>query len=171
MDYKARIVRMWLALAILTALGLWNPSCWLAACPAMAMMIAAKSRCCCCTCQHCEDSVAACEYQIDVSGLVGEGGCVGLCPDYTVVVSRTSACLYSNSNPVLCAGFIISLRFQLLGTDYFARVDVDGNGASWRKNYGSTKPNCDALVGESIAPLGYAAGCNNQSSTCLVTAL
>ncbi len=63
----------------------------------------------------------------------------------------------------------IILTVTLDGSDYIITVTMDGH--VWKKNYGTSKPECCELTDETIAHLTNSGDCDTSSATCVVTAL
>lgn len=153
------------------------------------------------TCSQCDGGTAPASFQADFSGMAAGVCNSGACTTYTSfvyafqTVSTSPYCLaqsctwlYSTSFTICgSCGSISSLSVWVFldcdnihgggSTHYW--IYVVGPGASWKKDYGTTKPSCSTLSSESIpwnanqacgfGPPFYT--CDGSGSTCLLTAL
>lgn len=136
-------------------------------------------RCCCgcktCTCEECAAAspyYAPCCWKVVIAGIV-DGSCSDcevLNKTYYLSQDTSGGCVWSEGAVCGdCDPTDITLSVTLDGSDYIVTVTMDGH--VWRKNYGTTKPECCGLTNETIPHTTNTGDCDSSSATCVITAL
>ncbi len=98
-----------------------------------------------------------------------EGAC-GLCnrlnKSYNLLQVEENGCVWECDTLTTCDPTKITLTAYEDGGDYKIKVELENH--VWEKNYGTTKPTCTGIRGDTLTHQVSAGDCDSSSSTCVI---
>lgn len=129
---------------------------------------------CECTCSLCSDTAPCC-WKIVISGVVAKD------PEVCADCGTLNGTHYARQDPdntcvweCLKSGNIdcedsrdVTLTLYLDGSDYKIKVELGDH--TWIKDYGTSKPDCCAIVNDELTFSASGSDCDSSSATCIIT--